>query len=65
MLIVNADDFGLTSDINKGIIETIEKKAVNSVSLIPNGHSFDEAVNYCHDNPEIKKGIHLTFNVST
>ena len=27
MLIVNADDFGLTSDINNGIIEVIEKKA--------------------------------------
>jgi predicted glycoside hydrolase/deacetylase ChbG (UPF0249 family) len=60
MLIVNADDFGLSSSINRGIIEAIEKGAVNSVSLVANGKAVDEAVAYLRKNKEIRAGIHLT-----
>jgi len=59
-LIVNADDFGLASFINKGIIEAVEKGAVNSVSLVANGDALDEAINYIKKKPELKTGIHFT-----
>jgi len=60
MLIVNADDFGLSAAINKGIIETIEKGVVNSVSLVASGAAFDEAVDFLKKNKSVKAGIHLT-----
>ena len=59
-LIVNADDFGLAPHINKGIIDTIEKGAVNSVSVVANGEALDEAISYIKSHPKIKTGIHFT-----
>ena len=37
MIYINADDFGLSKGINKGIIDCINKGCLNSVSIIPNG----------------------------
>ncbi|MBN2535091.1 MAG: ChbG/HpnK family deacetylase [Spirochaetales bacterium] len=59
-LIVNADDFGLAPHINKGIMEVVEKGAVNSVSVVANGDALDEAVDFIQKHPELKAGIHLT-----
>jgi predicted glycoside hydrolase/deacetylase ChbG (UPF0249 family) len=59
-LIVNADDFGLSSHINKGIIECVEKGAVNSVSLVANGDALDEAIDFCKSRPGLLPGIHFT-----
>lgn len=60
MLIVNADDFGLSRAINRGIIETIEKGAVNSVSLVASGNAIEEAVSYLRNKSTVQTGIHLT-----
>jgi predicted glycoside hydrolase/deacetylase ChbG (UPF0249 family) len=60
MLIVNADDFGLAPHINRGIIESVEQGAINSVSLVANGKALDEAIAYCHSQKKLKTGIHLT-----
>jgi chitin disaccharide deacetylase len=60
MLIVNADDFGLSININRGIIETIEKGVVNSVSLVANGNAIEEAAAYLSGSPQVNAGIHLT-----
>jgi chitin disaccharide deacetylase len=59
-LLVNADDFGLAPHINKGIIEAVEKGAVNSVSVVANGSALDEAVKYIKSRPDLKTGIHFT-----
>ena len=42
-LIVNADDFGLTSGINRAIVEARERGIVTSASLMANSQAFDEA----------------------
>ena len=42
-LIVNADDFGLTSGINRAIVEAHERGIVTSASLMANSQAFDEA----------------------
>lgn len=60
MLIVNADDFGLTAMINQGIMEAVNMNAVNSVSLIPNGHALEQAIDFCKKNKHLKRGVHLT-----
>jgi len=58
--IVNADDFGLTSEVNEGIIQAFLRGIVTSASLIPSGTAFPQAVQFIKDNPGIDVGIHLT-----
>ena len=58
-LIINADDFGLTEPINRGIIETIENGTVNSVSLIATGQESDSACDYVSLKKELFKGWHI------
>jgi chitin disaccharide deacetylase len=43
-LIVNADDFGLTSGVNRAIAEAQERGIVTSATLMANSGAFDEAV---------------------
>jgi predicted glycoside hydrolase/deacetylase ChbG (UPF0249 family) len=40
-LLVNADDFGLHPDIDRGILDCIEKGRVQSISFSPQGKSLD------------------------
>lgn len=59
-LIVNADDFGLTSEINEGIIQAFKRGIVTSTSLIATGEGFSNAVQLIKNNSSIDVGIHLT-----
>ena len=43
-LIINADDFGLHSAINEGIIVGHTKGAITSTSILAGGAAFNEAV---------------------
>ena len=58
--IVNADDFGLTTEINQGIIRAFEEGIVTSTSLSANGEAFREAVAFIKTTPSLDVGIHLT-----
>jgi len=58
-LIINADDFGLSGPINRGIIETIENGVVNSVSLIATGQESDQACEYVSHRKELFTGWHI------
>ena len=60
VFIVNADDFGLTPEVNKGIIQAYQRGIVTSASLMPTGSAFKQAVQLIRDNPKIDVGIHLT-----
>lgn len=42
-LIINADDFGLTSGVNRAIVEAQEHGIVTSATLMANASAFDEA----------------------
>ena len=59
-LIVNADDFGLTSEVNLGIIRGFKKGIVTSASLIAVGEGFLNAVQLIKNNPSMDIGAHLT-----
>ncbi|MDD5596053.1 MAG: ChbG/HpnK family deacetylase, partial [Candidatus Omnitrophica bacterium] len=59
-LIMNADDFGLCTGINNGILQGIRNGTIGSVSLMPNGFAFDQAAKILKDNPNIKVGVHLS-----
>ncbi len=58
-LIVNADDFGRSSPINRGIIEAHQKGIVTTTSLMTTREGFDEAVQLARANPRLGIGLHL------
>lgn len=60
ILIVNADDFGLSEGVNRGIIAAHQNGILSSTSIMPNGPAFDDAVNIALANPSLDVGVHLT-----
>ena len=59
-LIVNADDFGLTSGVNRAIMELHAAGAVTSTSLMARGAATDEALALARATPSLGVGCHLT-----
>jgi hopanoid biosynthesis associated protein HpnK len=59
-LIVNADDFGLTSAVNRGILRAFQEGIVTSTSLLVTGSAFEDAVALARQNPELDVGLHLS-----
>ncbi len=62
-LIVNADDFGMTHGINRGIIEANGKGIVTAASIMVTGWAFEEAVQLARENPNLDIGLHLSLTV--
>ena len=58
-LIVNADDFGQSTGINEGIIETFERGIVRSTSLMTRWPAAAEAARYAKAHPDLSVGLHL------
>jgi hopanoid biosynthesis associated protein HpnK len=58
-LIVNADDFGVTRGVNRGIIRCFRDGIVTSTTIMANGDAFDDAVELARANPELGVGVHL------
>ncbi|MBV8866252.1 MAG: ChbG/HpnK family deacetylase [Acidobacteriaceae bacterium] len=58
-LIINADDFGFTSDVNAGIIEAYREGILTSTTLMANGSAFDDAVRSARETPSLDLGCHL------
>lgn len=42
-IIVNADDFGMSSQINHAIVEAFQKNLISSTTMMANMPAFDEA----------------------
>lgn len=59
-LIVHADDFGLTEEINEGIKQAHVEGILTSTSIIPCSASFEHAVMTAKSLPTLDIGIHLT-----
>ncbi len=58
-LIVNADDFGISEEVNEAIIRAFKEGVLTSCSLMVTGPAFDQAVELAKDNPKLGVGIHL------
>jgi predicted glycoside hydrolase/deacetylase ChbG (UPF0249 family) len=58
-LIFNADDFGATRGINRGIIECHQKGVLTSTSLMVTGRALDEAIELSRENPKLAIGLHF------
>ncbi len=57
-LIVNADDFGVSSGVNRGILECHTRGVVTSASLMVNRPGAQEAVAMSRDHPQLAVGLH-------
>jgi predicted glycoside hydrolase/deacetylase ChbG (UPF0249 family) len=58
-LVVNADDFGFTSDVNQGIIEAHQRGILTATTLMANGDAFEDAVGRARENQSLDIGAHL------
>ncbi len=58
-LIVNADDFGFTRDVNAGIVQAHRHGILTATTLMANGDAFDDAVALARETPTLDIGCHL------
>jgi chitin disaccharide deacetylase len=58
-LVVNADDFGFTPDVNEGIIEAHREGILTATTLMANGEAFEHAARLARANPTLDVGCHL------
>jgi chitin disaccharide deacetylase len=63
-LIVNADDFGQTPGINRGIIQAFEKGIVTSASLMVRWPAAPQAAEYARRRMELSVGLHVDLGES-
>lgn len=58
-LVVNADDFGFTRDVNQGIVEAHRRGILTATTLMATGDAFDDAVRLAKEVPSLDIGCHL------
>lgn len=58
-LIINADDFGLTTGVNRAIVEAHEHGVVSSATLMASGRAFEHAVGLAQSTPRLGVGCHI------
>ncbi|MCL2382620.1 MAG: ChbG/HpnK family deacetylase [Oscillospiraceae bacterium] len=60
-IIMNADDFGFSNGINRGIIEAYKKGLISSTTIMVNMPYFEEAVELSKQNEGLGIGLHIDF----
>ncbi len=58
-LIIHADDAGLSSEIDEGIIRALRARAVSSASVIASGPTFESFALFARCHPQFDVGVHL------
>ena len=58
-LIVNADDFGASHGINRGIVETHQRGILTSTSLLVDTPWSQDAASLAHTAPDLSVGLHV------
>lgn len=58
-LIINADDFGLNSSVNKGIMAAFQAGAITGATLMVKRRGSEEALDILKNNPSLPIGLHL------
>jgi chitin disaccharide deacetylase len=59
-LVVNADDFGISPGVNRGIVDAHRRGAVTAASLMANLPSAEDALERAAECPNLDLGLHLT-----
>jgi len=60
-LILNADDFGASSETVTATVECFERGILTSASIMPGMPATKEALEFAQSHPELDFGVHLTF----
>lgn len=63
LLIVNADDFGLSKGQNYGIIEACRRGVVTSTTALINGEAVEHAAQLSREAPELGVGMHFVLTL--
>ena len=58
-LVVNADDFGFTRDVNEGIVHAHRSGILTATTLMATGEAFEHAVELARETPSLDIGCHL------
>lgn len=58
-LVVNADDFGMSEEVNTAVIRAFQSGTLTSCSMMVSGEAFDQAVRLAKETPRLGVGIHL------
>ncbi len=58
-LVVNADDFGFTRDVNQGIVKAHREGILTATTIMSEGAAFEDAVRLARENPTLDIGVHL------
>jgi len=58
-LIVNADDFGQSTGVTRGVVEAFKNGIVTSTSAMVRGPAIGEAAKYRREFPKLSVGLHL------
>lgn len=58
-LVVNADDFGFTPDVNEGILAAHRDGILTAATLMANADAFEDAVRLAKLHPSLDVGCHL------
>lgn len=64
-LIVNADDFGWTRDVNEGIVHAHRNGILTATTMMAGGFAFDHAAGLARETPSLDIGVHLTLVQTT
>src|SRR4051812_24479517 len=59
VLIVNADDFGISEGVNRAIVHAHQNGILTSTSLLATGCAFEHAVGLAGGVPHLGVGVHL------
>ena len=62
LVIVNADDLGLSDEIDRGIFEAHDRGIVTSSSLLVDGPHAADAIQLARQRPKLGLGIHVAFD---
>lgn len=63
VLIVNADDFGLSKGQNYGIVEAYRNGVVTSTTALVNGEAIDHAAQLSRELPALGVGMHFVLTL--
>ena len=59
LLVINADDFGFTPDVNEGIVEAHRRGILTAATMLANGAAFDDGLRLARETPSLDIGAHL------
>jgi hypothetical protein len=62
LVIVNADDLGMSAEVDRGIFDALDRGIVTSVSVMVDGPHAVEAIRLARQRSDVSLGLHVAFD---